>query len=69
MLQAMIDGERDPKVLAQMAHTTMRRKIPVLEEALTGFFTDHHADLCARMLRRIDDLAATSPRSMRASRS
>jgi transposase len=58
MLQAMIDGERNPKVLAQMAHGTMRRKIAVLEEALTGFFDDHHADLSARMLRRIDDLAA-----------
>jgi transposase len=58
MLAALIDGQRDPKVLAQMARSSMRRKIPVLEEALTGFFDDHHADLCARMLRRIDDLAA-----------
>jgi transposase len=56
MLQAMIDGERNPKTLAQMARTRMRPKIPILEEALTGFFTDHHADLCRRMLRRIDDL-------------
>src|SRR5262249_26240336 len=37
MLQAMIDGERNPKILAQMAHGTMRRKIPILQEALTGF--------------------------------
>lgn len=58
MLEAMIAGERDPRVLAQMAHGTMRRKIPILQEALTGFFEDHHADLCARMLRRIDDLSA-----------
>jgi transposase len=58
MLEAMIAGERNPKVLAQMAHGTMRRKIPILQEALTGFFNDHHADLCARMLRRIDDLSA-----------
>jgi transposase len=58
MLQAMIDGVRDPKVLAQMAHGPMRRKIPILEEALTGFFEDHHADMCRRMLRRIDDLSA-----------
>ena len=57
MLQAMIEGERNPKVLAQMAHGTMRRKVPVLEEALTGFFEDHHADLCRRLLRRIDDLS------------
>ena len=58
MLDALIDGQRDPKVLAQMARGVMRRKIGVLEEALTGFFEDHHADLCARMLRRIDDLSA-----------
>jgi transposase len=58
MLQAMIDGQRDPKVLAEMAHTTMRRKIPQLRQALTGHFDDHHAFLCATMLRHIDALAA-----------
>jgi transposase len=58
MLQAMIDGQRDPTVLAEMAHGVMRRKIPQLREALTGHFDDHHAFLCASMLRRIDALAA-----------
>ena len=58
MLQAMIDGQRDPKVLAEMAHGVMRRKIPQLREALTGHFADHHAFICATMLRRIDALAA-----------
>jgi transposase len=58
MLQAMIDGQRDPVVLAEMAHGVMRRKIPQLREALTGHFDDHHAFLCATMLRRIDTLAA-----------
>ena len=57
MLQAMIDGQRDPRVLAQMACGSMRRKIPVLREALTGHFEDHHAFLCRRMLDRIDTLA------------
>jgi transposase len=57
MLQAMIDGQRDPRVLAQMACGSMRRKIPVLREALTGHFEDHHAFLCRRMLNRIDTLA------------
>ena len=51
MLQAMIAGERDPKVLAQMARGPMRAKIPQLREALTGHFDDHHAFLCATMLR------------------
>jgi transposase len=58
MLNAMIDGQRDPKVLAEMAHGSMRRKIPQLREALTGHFDAHHAFICATMLRRIDALAA-----------
>jgi transposase len=58
MLQAMIDGQRDPAVLAEMAHGVMRRKIPQLRQALTGHFDDHHAFICATMLRRIDALAA-----------
>src|SRR6266545_1996057 len=58
MLQAMIDGQRDPKVLAEMARGSMRRKIPQLREALTGHFAEHHAFICATMLRRIDALAA-----------
>jgi transposase len=45
-------------VLAEMAHTSMRRKIPQLREALTDHFDDHHAFICATMLRRIDALAA-----------
>jgi transposase len=58
ILQAMIAGERNPKVLAQMAHGVMRRKIAQLEEALTGHFEDHHAYMCDKMLRHIDTLSA-----------
>jgi transposase len=58
MLHALIDGQRDPKVLAELAHGSMRRKIPQLRQALTGHFDDHHAFICATMLRRIDALAA-----------
>jgi transposase len=58
MLEAMIAGQRDPRVLAQMAHGTMRAKISLLEEALTGHFEDHHARLARRMLARIDAAAA-----------
>jgi transposase len=58
MLQAMIDGQRDPMILAELAHGSMRRKIPQLREASTGHFGDHHAFICATMLRRIDTLAA-----------
>jgi transposase len=58
MLAALIGGERDPKVLAQLARTTMRRKISVLEEAFTGHFTDHHGFLLAKMTGRVDGLDA-----------
>ena len=54
MLAALIAGERDPKALAQLARTRMRQKITLLQEALTGHFTDHHAFLLARMLARVD---------------
>ncbi|MFC5100276.1 IS110 family transposase [Kibdelosporangium philippinense] len=54
MLAALVAGERDPKVLAQLARTSMRRKIGRLEEAFTGFFTDHHAFLLSTMLARVD---------------
>jgi transposase len=56
MLQAMIAGERNTRVLAEMARGSMRRKIPVLTEALTGHFEDHHAFLAQVMLDRIDEL-------------
>ena len=58
MLAAMLAGQTDPEVLARMAHGRMRRKIPQLQEALTGQFTGHHAFLCQMMLDRIDDLTA-----------
>jgi len=59
MMQALIDGERDPKVLAQMARARMRAKIRDLEEAFYGCrFDDHHTFLLAKMLARIDAVDA-----------
>jgi transposase len=57
MLEALIAGNRDPKALAQMAKGRMRAKMPDLEEALTGFFTDHHAWLARMMVDRVDSLS------------
>jgi transposase len=56
MLAALIGGQRDPKVLAGLARTRMRAKIPALEEAFVGRFTNHHAFLLTKMLARIDAL-------------
>jgi transposase len=58
MMAALIRGERNPQVLAQMARSRMRTKIPQLEEAFVGYFTEHHRFLLAKMLSRIDALDA-----------
>ena len=54
MLAALIAGERDPKVLARLARTSLRAKTARLEEAFVGRFSDHHGFLLERMLARID---------------
>jgi transposase len=59
MLEALIAGQRDPKVLAEFARGPMRAKRPALREALVGQFSEHHALLCRAMLDRIDQLDAT----------
>jgi transposase len=58
MMRALIAGERDPKRLAQLARTRMRSKIPALEEAFVGHFTDHHAFLLGKMLARVEAIQA-----------
>jgi len=54
MLAALIEGERDPVVLADLAKRRLRSKIPELIEALTGRFGDHHAFLARVYLDLID---------------
>jgi len=58
MLAALVAGERDPKVLAQLARARMRGKIDRLEQAFDGHFDDHHRFLLSRMLARIEGLDA-----------
>jgi transposase len=58
MLAALVAGERDPKILAQLARTRLRAKLGPLVEAFTGFFTDQHAFLLGKMLARVDQLDA-----------
>jgi transposase len=45
MLAALIAGERDPEVLAEMSKGALRKKIPELREALRGRFRPHHATI------------------------
>jgi transposase len=56
MLEALIGGERDPRVLAGLARGRMKVKHNALVEALTGRFDDHHAELARMLLDQIDSL-------------
>jgi len=58
MLAALIEGERDPAELAELAKRRLRSKIPELTEALTGRFGDHHAFLARVHLDLIDQHSA-----------
>jgi transposase len=53
MITAMIAGERDPRILADMAQTRMRAKHDALVEALTGMFDSHHGELAEMELDQI----------------
>jgi transposase len=70
MLQALIDGESNAEMMAQLARGRLKAKIPQLEQALRGHVTDHHRfllklyldqlqqtdDLIARLSQRIEEL-------------
>ncbi len=56
MIEALIAGERDPQVLAELARGRLRVKHAALVQALTGRFDSHHAEL-ARMLLDAYDTA------------
>lgn len=58
MLDALIAGERDPAVLAELARGTLRKKIPALRQALRGRFREHHALLIGLCLEHTDHLQA-----------
>jgi transposase len=62
MIDALIGGERDPRVLAELARGPMRGKRGALIEALTGRFDDHHAELAQMLLDEIDALTAKAER-------
>ena len=59
MLEALIAGQRDPVVLAEMARTRMRPKIGDLRLALEGGFDDHHALMLRLHLQHVDQLTAS----------
>jgi transposase len=60
MLEALLGGQRDPLLLAELAKTRLRAKIPELQRALANRFdTQHHGALVASLLAHIDALEDT----------
>jgi transposase len=56
MLAALVGGERDPQVLAELARGRLRSKLPQLRQALRGRFGDHHALLVRLALAHLEHL-------------
>jgi transposase len=58
ILKALIGGERDAGVLANLARSRLRRKRAQLQEALTARFTAHHGFLLDSLVRQVEFLHA-----------
>jgi transposase len=56
MLQAIIKGETDPVVLADLARQSLRAKMPQLQEALHGQIEDHHRFLLGMLMEQLEFL-------------
>jgi transposase len=56
MLEELIAGQADPAVMAELAKGRLRKKIGVLEKALTGQVEEHHRFMLAQLLSHIDYL-------------
>jgi transposase len=56
MLAALLAGEADPEVLAELARGRLRAKLPALRQALTGRVQAHHLLLIGQLLAHIDFL-------------
>lgn len=59
MIEALIAGERDPAVLAELAKGRMRSKIAELTEALAAHWGPQHSAVAARIIAHIDFLDVT----------
>lgn len=56
MLDAILAGESDPKVLAELAQGRLRNKRGVLEQALAGRVREHHRFMLSAHLTHLDFL-------------
>jgi transposase len=56
MLEALVSGTTDPEVLAELAKTRLRAKLPELRKALDSRFHEHHGFLVSHILAHVDYL-------------
>jgi transposase len=56
MIEALIGGEKDTSVLADLAQKKLREKIPQLQRALEGEVSEHHRFLLRQLLDQYDFL-------------
>jgi len=56
MLQALLHGSTDPNILADLAKGRLRKKLPLLRQALEGRFRPHHRFLLEQILSHLDFL-------------
>jgi transposase len=56
ILRALLDGQTDPKVLADLAQGRLRQKRAQLERALTGTLTPHQRFMLSDLLMQVDFL-------------
>lgn len=56
MLKAMVSGEEDPRVLADLARRRLRGKVPQLQQALTGRMTEHRRFMLRTLMSQVDFL-------------
>ena len=56
MVQALIEGQSDPEMLAELSKGRMRSKRPALAEALQGRFAMQHRAVASQILAHIDFL-------------
>ncbi len=56
MLEAIVGGEQDSEVLADLARGLLRKKLPQLREALEGCVQPHHRFLIKSILAHVDFL-------------
>ena len=56
MLHGLIAGTHDPDVLAELARGRLRKKLPALRKALTGWFSPTHRVLVGELLAHLEYL-------------